>query len=93
VDIYILADDPIDPNEVEDPRCPVIKLTQEQIGKFRAPWKHALIIKMLSKGAHFIHLQRRLRTKWSPRGISSSLISNVFISSHASPIQETIIMC
>jgi len=53
-DDYDSDDDPRDPNEVEYPRCPIIRLMKEQKRKFRTPWKQALKIKMLDKGVGFI---------------------------------------
>lgn len=63
------SDDDLAPEDMEDdPKCPVILLTKEEKKKLRAPWKHALIIKLYNHKIGYMSLMKRLQKKWELKG-------------------------
>ncbi|XP_019173022.1 PREDICTED: uncharacterized protein LOC109168452 [Ipomoea nil] len=56
-------------DEDDDPLCPTIQLTKEEVEAIRAPWRKALIIKVMGRKVGYTYLLKRLQTMWMPRGI------------------------
>lgn len=50
----------------ENPLCPVVKVTKEDIKVAQQPWRMALIVKILGKGVGLRFLQYRLSKLWQP---------------------------
>ncbi|XP_019192739.1 PREDICTED: uncharacterized protein LOC109187040 [Ipomoea nil] len=51
----------------DDPLCPTIRLTQEELEAIRAPWRKTLIIKVMGRRVGYAYLLRRLQTMWRPK--------------------------
>ncbi|XP_019150527.1 PREDICTED: uncharacterized protein LOC109147321 [Ipomoea nil] len=54
--------------EDDDPLCPTIRLTKEEVEAIRAPWRMALIIKVMGRKVGYTYLLRRLQSMWRPKG-------------------------
>ncbi|XP_019161010.1 PREDICTED: uncharacterized protein LOC109157614 [Ipomoea nil] len=54
--------------EDDDPLCPMIRLTKSEIEAIRAPWRKALIIKVMGRRVGYAYLQHRLTSMWKPKG-------------------------
>ncbi|XP_019160127.1 PREDICTED: uncharacterized protein LOC109156749 [Ipomoea nil] len=55
-------------DEDDDPLCPTIRLTKAEIEAIRAPWRKALIIKVMGRKVGYAYLLRRLNSMWKPQG-------------------------
>ncbi|XP_019150060.1 PREDICTED: uncharacterized protein LOC109146841 [Ipomoea nil] len=69
--------DPCDPADVyaeieaeedDDPLCPTIRLTKEEVEKIRAPWRKTLIVKVLGRKVGYAYMMRGLSAMWKPKG-------------------------
>ncbi|KAJ4826538.1 hypothetical protein Tsubulata_034976 [Turnera subulata] len=58
----------VDSGDEEDETCPVIRLTSEQKWRLRAPWRQALIVKMLGKKVGYRFMERKLNQLWATNG-------------------------
>ncbi|XP_019182142.1 PREDICTED: uncharacterized protein LOC109177287 [Ipomoea nil] len=54
--------------EEEDPLCPTIRLTKEEVEAIRAPWRLSLIVKVMGRKVGYAYLLRRLTAMWKPKG-------------------------
>ncbi|XP_019198959.1 PREDICTED: uncharacterized protein LOC109192712 [Ipomoea nil] len=52
----------------DDPLCPTIRLTKEELEIIRAPWRRALIVKVMGRTVGYAYLLRRLNSIWKPKG-------------------------
>ncbi|KAJ4847160.1 hypothetical protein Tsubulata_045745 [Turnera subulata] len=57
-----------DSGDEEDETCPTIRLTSSQKKRLRAPWRQALLVKMLGRKVGFKFLERKLNQLWSISG-------------------------
>ena len=64
----ISDEEPGSDDDLEDSSCPVIRLSEEEKRRIRAPWKNSLIIKLFDKKLGYEVLMRRLKAKWSLKG-------------------------
>ncbi|XP_019149842.1 PREDICTED: uncharacterized protein LOC109146642 [Ipomoea nil] len=51
----------------DDPLCPTIRLTKMELKAIRAPWRQALIVKVMGRKVGYTYLQRRLASMWKPK--------------------------
>ncbi|XP_019182128.1 PREDICTED: uncharacterized protein LOC109177272 [Ipomoea nil] len=65
-----IAEDPdeVSDDEDDDPLCPTIHLTRAEVEAIRAPWRKALIIKVMGRRVGYAYLLRHLTTMWKPKG-------------------------
>ncbi|XP_019167843.1 PREDICTED: uncharacterized protein LOC109163549 [Ipomoea nil] len=55
--------------EEDDPLCPTIRLTKEEVEAIRAPWRKTLIVKVMGRRVGYdAYLLRRLVSMWKPKG-------------------------
>ncbi|XP_019175434.1 PREDICTED: uncharacterized protein LOC109170738 [Ipomoea nil] len=54
--------------ENDDPLCPKIRLTKEEVEMIRAPWRKSLIIKVMGRRVGYAYMLRRLTAMWKPKG-------------------------
>ncbi|XP_019158181.1 PREDICTED: uncharacterized protein LOC109154898 [Ipomoea nil] len=59
--------DEISDDEDDDPLCPTIRLTKAEVATIRAPWRKALIIKVMGRKLRYAYLLRRLSSMWKPK--------------------------
>lgn len=52
----------------EDPLCPVMKVTKEELRKAQKPWRMSMIVKLLGKRVGLRFLQTRLNRMWQSVG-------------------------
>ncbi|XP_019189026.1 PREDICTED: uncharacterized protein LOC109183401 [Ipomoea nil] len=52
----------------DDPFCPTIRLTKAELEEIRAPWRLAIIVKVMSRSVGYAYLLRRLTSMWKPKG-------------------------
>ncbi|CAN1824773.1 hypothetical protein LINPERHAP1_LOCUS30896 [Linum perenne] len=63
----------------QNPRCPKISFTDEEIQSFYRPWSKALVVKVLERSFSFGAVRRRLENLWARNGnIQVSDVSNSF---------------
>ncbi|XP_019181905.1 PREDICTED: uncharacterized protein LOC109177015 [Ipomoea nil] len=55
-------------DEEDDPLCPTIRLSKEEVEMIRAPWQKTLIIKVMGRKVGYAYLRRRLALMWKPKG-------------------------
>ena len=60
------SDDDIDESDEED--CLVIKLSDEEKKRIRAPWTQTLILKLMGRKVGYMFLIQRLKNMWKLRG-------------------------
>ncbi|XP_019186575.1 PREDICTED: uncharacterized protein LOC109181278 [Ipomoea nil] len=60
--------DEISDDEDDDPLCPTIRLTKAEVAAIRAPWRKALIIKVMGRKVGYAYLLRRLTSMWKLKG-------------------------
>ncbi|XP_019183349.1 PREDICTED: uncharacterized protein LOC109178208 [Ipomoea nil] len=60
--------DDISDEEDEDPLCPTIRLSRAEIEQIRAPWRKAIIVKVMGRSIGYAYLLRRLNSMWKPKG-------------------------
>ncbi|XP_019173837.1 PREDICTED: uncharacterized protein LOC109169411 [Ipomoea nil] len=53
--------------ENDDPLCPTIRLTKEEVEKIRAPWRKSMILKVLGRRVGYAYMLRRLTSMWKPK--------------------------
>ncbi|CAN1162592.1 hypothetical protein LINPERHAP2_LOCUS24586 [Linum perenne] len=62
-----------------DPRCPKIAFSEQELRSFFQPWSKALVVKVLEKSFSFGAVKRRLESLWAKNGnIQVSDIANSF---------------
>lgn len=54
--------------EQQDPLCPVIKITKQELKEACKPWRKAIIVKLLGKKLGLNFLRVRLQRLWQPVG-------------------------
>ncbi|XP_019184629.1 PREDICTED: uncharacterized protein LOC109179582 [Ipomoea nil] len=52
----------------DDPLCPTIRLTRAEVKEIRAPWRKAIIVKVMGRNVGYAYLLRRLTSMWKPNG-------------------------
>lgn len=64
-----ISDDEEPPDHIlNNPRCPIIRLSKEEKMRLRKPWKHTLIIKLFKAKIGYMSLFKRLKKKWALKG-------------------------
>ncbi|CAN1163183.1 hypothetical protein LINPERHAP1_LOCUS28482 [Linum perenne] len=65
--------------QVNNPRCPRIPFSDEEVKAFYKPWSKALVVKVLEKSFSFLAMKRRLEFLWARAGsIQVADMSNNF---------------
>lgn len=49
--------------------CPTLILSEQEEKRFRKPWKHGVIVKLLGRKIGFKALETRLCQRWVKRGV------------------------
>ncbi|CAN1311984.1 hypothetical protein LINPERPRIM_LOCUS28526 [Linum perenne] len=63
----------------QDPRCPRVSFSEEEVRSFYRPWSKALVVKVMEKSFAFATVKRRLDSIWGRNGnIQAADISNSF---------------
>ncbi|CAN1132974.1 hypothetical protein LINPERHAP2_LOCUS7379 [Linum perenne] len=55
-------------DQVQNPNCPRIPFSEEEIRSFYKPWSKALVVKVLEKTFSFLTVKRRLESLWAKSG-------------------------
>ncbi|CAN1147573.1 hypothetical protein LINPERHAP2_LOCUS15955 [Linum perenne] len=55
-------------DEVNNPRCPRIKFSEDEVTSFYKPWSKALVVRVLEKAFSFLTVKRRLESLWAKTG-------------------------
>ncbi|CAN1163721.1 hypothetical protein LINPERHAP1_LOCUS28748 [Linum perenne] len=53
---------------VQNPNCPRIPFSEEEIRSFYKPWSKALVVKVLEKTFSFLTVKRRIESLWAKSG-------------------------
>lgn len=61
-------DEDMDDSVQQDPLCPVIKVTKQELKEACKPWRKAIIVKLLGKKLGLSLLRLRLERLWQPMG-------------------------
>ena len=70
-DDWVLDDKEDEPEENEDPCCPKLRLSKEEKGRIRKPWRQTLIIKLLSRSIGYKTLLQIIISLWKPKATIS----------------------
>lgn len=54
-------------DEDDEPQCPVIKMTKEELEMIRKPWRQTLIVKVMGRSVGYAYLLRRIKVLWRPK--------------------------
>ncbi|CAN1825716.1 Uncharacterized protein At4g02000 [Linum perenne] len=55
-------------DEVDNPRCPKIAFSDEEIKSFYKPWSKAIVVKVLEKSFSYLSIKKRLEFLWAKAG-------------------------
>ncbi|CAN1131081.1 hypothetical protein LINPERHAP2_LOCUS6195 [Linum perenne] len=62
-----------------NPRCPKVSFSEEELRSFYKPWSKALVVRVLERSFSFGAVKRRLETLWAKNGvIQVSDVANSF---------------